>query len=223
MSWRRDGSARVAIALATAGVLLAVTLSARAEDAWTPAAETQCKLQAWVSDANPRGVEVHAAPSATTQVLGTLPPYLTTTQEGYAFGVPLSIAGSRDGWVRIANARDDSSFTGAPERPTYAGTGWIPATALRFAVQSGRGYVRPDAKSKRIVDLGSDWLTEMGKIDRVLACSGDWALLEFTLHSRRDPATEALKELPSNERNRQRAWFRRICAAQETTCEGLAD
>ena len=61
----------------------------------------------------------------------------------------------------------------------------------------------------------------MGSIEQVIACSGEWVLLDYSLKKRRNPQTLALKKLsPAEQQASQgRAWFRGVCANQETTCE----
>lgn len=185
-----------------------------------PSAESACTLEGWAVDRDPRGLNVRAGPSAQARVLGTLPP-LSIGEDRADFGVPFRITASRGGWLRIEGAQDDPSRSGEPARPTYAGSGWVSGRLVRFKVQSGHGYRAPDAASERIVDLGDDALTDLAALHGVLACSGAWALVEFVQEKRRDPATQALRD--ETDRSPQRAWFRGICANQETSCDSVGD
>jgi hypothetical protein len=174
----------------------------------------ECRLEAWVVDRDPAGLNVRSAPSREARLLGTLPPLVNPDGER-DYGVELRITGAKDGWLRIEGARDDPSRNGlGTPRPTYAGTGWISGNLVRFGVQSAHGYAQPDVKSERRVDLGQDWLSDRAEITRMLACKDDWAHVEFRLRAATG-AADALGEP-------QRAWFRGICANQETTCDRAA-
>jgi hypothetical protein len=192
-----------------------------AESVWVPTEETSCKFTGWAIDRDPRGINVRAAPSSRAAVRGTLPPYVRGPDR--YFGVELDITGSHNGWLRIEAAKDDSERSGRPPRATYSGAGWVHGSRVMFAVQSGAGYARPDMTSQQLVNLGDDWLTDMGKIRLIVACNEEWALVEFEIERRRNPVTEALEDLSAAERkaSRRRAWFRGICWSQETTCDGV--
>lgn len=215
-----------AIALFAAALGAAGSGSADAADARAvavvdvPAAQASCALEGWAVDRDPRGLNVRAAPSAQARVLGTLPP-LSTGEDRPDFGVLFRITASRGGWLRIEGAQDDPSRSGEPARPTYAGSGWVSGRLVRFKVQSAHGYRVPDAASERIVDLGDDALTDLATLNGVLACSGAWALVEFVQEHRRDPDSQAL--LDTTDRSPRRAWFRGICANQETSCDSVGE
>jgi hypothetical protein len=210
----------VSFAAALVVAACATAAGARGGDVEVPAAQTSCSLEGWAVDRDPRGLNVRAAPSAQARVLGTLPP-LSVDEDRADFGIPFRITASRAGWLRIEGAHDDPARSGVPARPTYAGSGWISGGFVRFKVQSAHGHRAADAASERIVDLGDDALTDMAALTRVLACSGSWALVEFVQEKRRDPATQALRD--EADRAPRRAWFRGVCANQETTCDSVAD
>jgi len=199
--------------------LCAVAPAFAQETVWKPSSETACQLHGWSIDIDPKGTNVRAAPSAKARVVGKLPAYVVTgggLSGGY--GIEFDIIGSHNGWLKITGAKDDPDRSGKPPRSTYAGTGWISGNLVWFAVQSRLGYAEPDSSSARLLDLMyGNWLAERAKIERVVACQGKWALLDFRLL---DP-TDNLIPLPKAQRERGRAWFRGICGAQETTCDGV--
>ncbi|MGD9170039.1 MAG: hypothetical protein PVI97_08265 [Candidatus Thiodiazotropha sp.] len=195
-------------------------ISGQAEEIWLPASETDCHIEGWSKDKSPKGLKVRGSGNFHAPVLGTLPAYINN-YDSYSFGVEFKIVGSHDGWIKITGAKDDPNRSNLPLRHTYAGTGWIPGESVDFRVQSGTGYVRPDAESTKLIELKSDWLTPMASIERVVACYKDWALLDYSFIWRRDKKTMALEKLTLKEQlaSNGRAWFRGICANQETTCE----
>lgn len=207
-------------AIAALGLAFAGAAFAAEPAAWVPPAETRCDLEGWTTDTDPAGLNVRAAPSARAAVVGTLPAY--DAGEGHLRTSRFSIRGSAGGWLRIergAEYRVQDVPDEWPDRPAYAGSGWISGRHAGFAVQSARGYAKPDAASTEIVDLKSDWLTDLGAVDRIVACSGRWALVDFHLEHRRDG--DRLLDLTPREKSASpgRAWFRGICPIIETTCD----
>ncbi|MDG9669186.1 SH3 domain-containing protein [Hahella sp. CR1] len=182
---------------------------------WVPPDPTACQIDGWVTETHHAGVMVRAAPSGQAPVLGVLPARVAN-QDSFDYGPEFEIIGSHNGWLKIQNAWDDPARSNLPERPTYSGIGWIPGEQAGFGIQYGSGYLRPDPQSKRLIHLGSDWLTERGQIHRVVACKDEWVLVDFTILS--DERFDAL--LPDDQ-IKGRAWFKGVCANQETTCDGI--
>ena len=185
---------------------------------WLPEEPTQCELRGWVASQDV--VTVRAQPGPDADTLGTLPA-MVKTPDYFFYGVELNILGSRNGWIKIANAKDDPGMSSQPARPTYSGTGWVPGSAVSFSVQTDTGYARPDTSSTAIATLDGGWLTELGEIDRIVACTGEWALLSYRLVRERNDTTDILEELTPEEQEatQGQAWFRDICPLQETTCD----
>ncbi|WP_370539574.1 hypothetical protein [Achromobacter sp. UMC71] len=150
-------------------------------------------------------------------MLGTLP-----TTRGDApdptidyYSVTFDVTEARDGWLKIKNASDDKTGNDQPRpRPVYQGAGWVEASDARIGIQSARGYARPDAGSERILDLGSDWLTERAALRGIVACDGDWLLLDYEMRN-----SDKFEPLAPKDRTQGRAWFRGICSSSETTCD----
>lgn len=207
----------------SAVIALAAFSSAFAqEQVYVPEDETECDLAGWSVDADPAGLNVRADPSTEARVIGTLPPYVER-QDDAPLIADFSITGSSAGWLRIEGARDYPRDNSAPPRPTYAGSGWVAGSFVRFAVQSSVGFMRPDAGSDVVVDLGIHWLADVGTIRRVVACSGEWALIEFALLYHLEPNFNLIPVSPKDPEARvQRAWFRGICPILETTCDELS-
>ncbi|MBW9258200.1 MAG: hypothetical protein K1562_11320 [Candidatus Thiodiazotropha sp. (ex. Lucinisca nassula)] len=191
-----------------------------AEEAWLPTTETECRIEGWSKETHQHGLPVHSAAGIDAQVVGSLPAYVINF-DSHNFGIEFQIIGSRQGWLKIRGAKDDPDRSKLPLRATYSGIGWIPGESVEFMVQSDSGHLQPDAESPKLIDLKGDWLTSMGKIEQVIACSGEWVLLDYSLGKQRNLQSLALKRLTEAERQttQGRAWFRGVCANQETTCE----
>ena len=85
---------------------------------------------------------------------------------------------------------------------------------MQVGVQSARGYARPDAGSERLLDLKGDWLRDRVALRGIVACDGEWLLLDYEMRN-----DEKLEPLAPKDRKRGRAWFRGICGSEETSCD----
>ncbi|WP_348995401.1 hypothetical protein ABFG95_02355 [Achromobacter sp. HNDS-1] len=208
------------IAALTLALLAAPPVIAASAQAEAPAGATTCAFSAWANYDKP-SITVRDAPSASAKALGQIPARPAAGEPEYSYSVTFDVKEARDGWLRIANASDAYNEEEYPERAPrklYKGEGWIRADDARVGIQSARGYAWPDAASQRLVDLGSDWLTEMGKIQGIRACHEDWVLLDYLVDRKRSPQDEIV-ERAKGEQLAGRAWFRGLCDVQETTCD----
>jgi len=177
------------IAALTLALLAAPPVIAASAQAEAPAGATTCAFSAWANYDKP-SITVRDAPSASAKALGQIPAKPAAGEPEYSYSVTFDVKEARDGWLRIANASDAYNEEEYPERAPrklYKGEGWIRADDARVGIQSARGYAKPDAASQRLVDLGSDWLTEMGKIQGIRACHESWVLLDYLVDRKRSP------------------------------------
>jgi hypothetical protein len=88
----------------------------------------------------------------------------------------------------------------------------------RASVQTRRGFARPDARSPVVVDFGTE-MEDVADVTRIVACSGEWALVE----GRYRPAARQAAPAGRPPRNGAfTAWVRGLCANQVTTCDGVS-
>lgn len=190
---------------------------------------TACRVSGWSGDEDPKGLNVRSGPSASAPVIGVLPaPARRGGDEGWA--VSFDITGAQNGWLRIKDARDDTGDTGLPERVVPKTSGWVSGGEVRLAIQSSRGRSRPDAASPVVVDLSNPktgerhWLTDVGRIERVLACSGAWVQVEARHAPAEWMSSRALVRPAARVRPGVfRAWFRGACGNQQTTCDDVGE
>jgi hypothetical protein len=167
-----------------------------------------CSLGAWSVDADPRGLNVRAQPSAGALSGGGATPRTLAPSAREAFGpepvrAEFRVIGHKDGWFLIENIQ----APGAPYGIAYPrnlpqpfkGRGWVGGRLIGGALAngglpSGRLYVSPHADAAFLTagDGAGD------PIRRIHACSGWWALVE------------------TNEG--RRGWWRALCSNQATTC-----
>ena len=185
-----------------------------------PHGTTRCNFGAWVSFRAEAPIPVRAGPTTTAKFLGELP--IAPETAGDLSAVEFDIVEARPGWLKIDQATDPVELNEdgeeIPARPLPSGPGWIPDDAAQIGIQSALGYASPDAASPLLLDIGDDWVTDMGWTGAIRGCSGDWLLVDYQIERARTP-TGALVDLPENERPRGTAWFRGICANQKTTCD----
>lgn len=201
-------------------LLLPAGTPASAAQVSVPTESMPCALTAWLSYRAKAPVALHATPSRGGEVLGHLPAWTRAQEERP--NVEFDVVAARSGWLRIAHVTDEQALDadGNPVPPRAIPTtgGWIEADAAQVGIQSSIGYARPDPAGEVVVDLGEDWLTDMGEVTAIRGCAGPWLLIEYRIHHER-AATGVLRERPEEARKREMAWFRGVCSNQLTTCD----
>jgi hypothetical protein len=132
----------------------------------------------------------------------------TPTNRTTATTTEFTIIGFRDGWFLIEGAKPPGKEY-EPDRPlkfpkVYAGRGWVAANKVgaSFANGATRGgglFQAPhvDARWTRVPDRHGNEIGPDSSPDRILTCSGLWALVE---------------------KNGVRGWWRNLCSNQVTNC-----
>ncbi|QWF17949.1 SH3 domain-containing protein [Lysobacter capsici] len=213
------------IALSVTVALLSAVAPARAQSAPAPVAQVACAFGAFVNETDPAGLNVRAGPGAAYRVLGTLPPINVSADDPpLRARVEVRVTAGADGWFRIAGAQDNEALLDAAARPMFKGTGWVSGRKLTVKSQAAVGRQRPDAQSPAVlipkdgIGFDGDAFVDHG---RLVACDGKWAQVEYAIDSELrgnvqiEPAATA-----GAEAGRVRAWVDRLCAVQETSCDG---
>lgn len=143
-------------------IMPALALAAPAQAEGGAAAVTGCDISAYVTDPDPGGLNVRAAPSGRARVLKVV--------AGTGSAVA-AVTGQSGAWLRVAGITDAET-----DARLFQGSGWIHVSRLGLDVASGdpRLYAGPGARSKMLARLEPD-----GSRVALLGCSGRWAKVRF--------------------------------------------
>lgn len=209
-------------------LLAAAGLCGAAQASGGPPEPRSCQFTAFVEETDPVGLNVRAAPSASAQVLGKLPP-VWSDDSGLRVRARVTVTGAANGWFRIKDGVDEPDITGQPARPAYSGEGWVSGRKLVVKSQASIGRTRPDAKAPIAVQLKDDLLFDGDSTiaaGRLSDCQGQWAQVDFD-ETRFSADMKPYLQIKSAARSglpkgHFRAWLNQICGIQETSCDGLA-
>jgi len=177
-------------------------------------AESVCDFGAFVSEADPKGLNVREQPNANAKILGTIPPAVTPDSNSkFSIKPELKILGAKSGWFKIKDAKDNAtlleSFSEIRVRKMYTGTGWVSGKKLTIKSQSDKGYSQPSKDGKV---LNQKMEGEVFDDDesvaalKLIGCHGNWAYVE---------------DVRMKKNNRY--WLNKICGIQETSCSNLGN
>ena len=181
-----------------------------------PAGTVPCELGAYSIDTDRNGLNVRAEPSTKARVLGTIPPRYKFRSKSEAappqgYYTEFKVICFKDGWFLIEGAEPPgkkyehrpSDYPKTAPTP-YPGRGWVASNKVganfaNGAHRSGWLFQAPnvDAAWTRVVDRHGNEISADGGPDRILACSGLWALVE---------------------KSGTRGWWRHLCSNQVTNC-----
>jgi hypothetical protein len=165
-----------------------------------------CKLEAWTTDKDPKGLNVRAGPGADHPVIARIPP--PRKIEGEEFSAEVSITGSKGGWFRIERAilpdyiEDD-------DKEVFKGVGWVSGRQLGLLLNRTTLLREPSLSAPVVAKLFKDYKgpNDLGGgpdsfvVDRLYACRDNWVEVEGTFLG-----------------NRLHGWTAGTCANQVTTC-----
>lgn len=172
--------------------------------------ETVCDIDGFVTEQDPKGLNVRESPSQKSKILGVIPPALFEKNESglkYLVKPELKIIGSQHGWIKIKNAQESGIFeelTGIKPRKMFTGTGWVSGKMLTIKSQAKKAYSEPSITSRVVHSESPD--LNFDKIDsyQLLACQDRWVYV-----------------IDKDLKKQNRYWLNKTCGFQETTCDGL--
>ncbi|MDP6931942.1 MAG: SH3 domain-containing protein, partial [Myxococcota bacterium] len=143
-----------------------------------------CSLMLWVTDPDPRGLNIRDAPGGSAKVIGALPK-----------ATEFTAIGSSNGWIQFREPiafQPDKGLEWVPIR-TGPLTGWVHGSLVTTSLKDrwsdeGQGghfavYTEPAETSKRVATWthGEWWspANDMPAIKKVLACQGGWLKVDL--------------------------------------------
>jgi hypothetical protein len=145
-----------------------------------PAGIVECTIN--VDNDDRRGLDVRAEPRLDARIVGRMPaPALDGPNKGLSPWA--QVIGYKEGWFLIEGSTEGDELL-APTFVAYSGRGWVAANRVAVRISREKLKAAPDAAAADVLDLADvkDELPEDGdlvKPRRVLACSGEWTLVEF--------------------------------------------
>lgn len=188
-----------------------------------PQGAQNCDLQGWAYSNGLADVVLRQSPDKESRALGIVPvsdPSKIASHGNMLYPAEVTVAQYDRGWLKVSELRDQENDEAARVVPPTPG--WIEANAIRFNIQSGNGHEAPDPASKVLIDMKGEWATEVGEIEQVRACQGDWVLVDYRQTLTRE-AQHGLVPLSAEKQFRRQAWFRNTCGDLFTTCDRRVD
>ena len=190
-----------AIAMLIGGAALGQTAGPR------PGEVVECRFQGWSNDLDEKGQPVRAAPSATAEVVGRLPPPVNVGLD--ELSVTVLVTGYRDGWFRIAEAgySDEVQGVKVPRNAVVKATGWLPTGGVKALIAAKELKAQAAREAPTIAALSGFRREAQGgqvafgpdgiAVKRLLSCRGSWVELETELGT---------------------GWVEKVCARQLSAC-----
>lgn len=197
--WSRDRPVKIACAVILALICAVGSVGSRATEIGIL---RSCSFGAFVTDSDPAGLNVRADPGVTSAIVGKIPPpALSEDDPPIRAYVEVEVVASQGGWFRIRNARDNALLA-PPGRKVFNGAGWVSGRHLSVKSQAAVGRDVASARGRPVraaVDFDSDAFVRSARLHD---CVGQWVLVSS----------------PEHQFN---GWLNRICATQETSCDGV--
>jgi len=112
-------------------VLFILTIGGQKISAQTE--ESSCSIEAWVTDKDPKGLNVRSQPNATSKILGTL----KITGNDNDEEITVNVIGYSNGWVKISGATKISGDE------VFSGLGWVSAKMVATGTKGDKNYDDP--------------------------------------------------------------------------------
>ena len=178
---------------------------------------TACEFNALAGQDEPDGPAIRDAPRNDGRVLGRLPA-IKDKHTGFYGGAgelpEFKVIGFKDGWFLIEGAAYPE-----PYRPKlHSGRGWVAGNLLTTELLRNMLKQAPNETAADVVDPevdgGAVSNPQSVKMRRIIACSGDWVLVDVALVKGMKPLLRT--DAPAGA---VRGWANGTCTAQLTTCD----
>lgn len=166
----------------------------------------RCWFAAFITDRDPSGTNIRAAPSPRGRVLRRIPN--SRFEAGERVAPEMRVLGSRNGWFLVS----DVGWGGydLPASTLFPGVGWIVGSRLSAVFEHPHLLAEPRLESARLAPL-------YGELPNGHVFGSD-SLPPPRLHDCTGSMVEVTYQLPG--RGPMRGWAHGACANQVTTCGG---
>ncbi len=190
--------------------------------------QTACAFGAFVNETDRAGLNVRESPSASSKIIGKLPANYKVPEDTMIVRVEVRVLASQNGWFLIDAATDNTMLTEKPRRPMHEGKGWVSGKKLAIKTQASKARLAPEGKADTAFLVGNVLdSNSLSKPGQLIACNGKWAQVEYSLSGVPKEDLPEIKINPAAKNGapngRVRGWVNRICAIQETSCDGLGN
>lgn len=198
------------------------------------ASRQRCNFTAYVMETDPAGLNVRSKPGIDGKILGRIAPDYVDASDGTETRAhpEVQVRASWRGWFLVEGAGDNTTLMGLDDqangRAMYRGRGWVSGRKLAVKSQADRARLAPAAQAAIAFDaanLDFDGLSEQAPA--LIACNGQWALVEYDVRALDAAGIEVIKLKPEARVGAApggiRGWVDRLCDLQETACSGVPE
>ena len=202
--------ALLALTVIAATAPAAATAQAAATVPVDTAGATQCTLEGFLTDTDPKGTNLRSAPRADAPVIGHLPPQFKLEGGDVTVGAEFEIVGSKNGWLLIRNADVTPQNE---DLKIFPGPAWLSGRLAGFTIGSLELRAAPADDAPVVAKLmgelpdGSGYGADLFKVLQVHSCQGHFAEVTILAAPDIDPHAKPL-----------RGWVGHVCSTQLTTC-----
>lgn len=143
------------------------------------AGASQCEVQAYATDRDPKGTNIRAAPRADAPIIGRLTPPTGNGPEA-GTGAEFMIVGSKDGWLLIRKGKSPESFKLDADHAAD-GRGWISGRLAGATLGSRSLRAAPRRDAPVVAKLfGETWGPDSVAVSIIHACQGNYVEITGT-------------------------------------------
>ena len=181
---------------------------------------SECNFGALSRDPDPAGLNLHEAPDRNAPIVGRLPPPSDIGDGETKVVAEVRVIGFEKGWFLVAAGPCNASDLPAQGPKPYTGRGWVAGKMLTTELLRNMLKQGPSQGSADVIDLEVDDANgnvsnpQSVKLQRILACSGDWLHAEFALEKGMVPLIKS-----GGPAGTVSGWTNGSCTAQLTTCD----
>lgn len=190
---------RQSLALLTLAMMMTTTVSAdQTHESKKSNGYHKCSGRAYVSDIDPKGLNLRAGPGIQYPIVGNVPAKSQPQGPAVPVGPTFEVLGFQSGWFHVKSS-GVYDLGGTKSYAMFKGLGWVSQKKVSFAEEEmvgdmDIGYSRPDKKSTIVYDFNKMKPDDV-RISSMIDCRGNWRQVDVEFRAkgarRRTPHTTA--------------------------------